>query len=225
MNRLGGAIAAFLALAASPAASAEQDAQLWTTVIANGVLAGDFAASVELQTRFGDDASRLRQSNLQVALGYRTSEALTLYGGYALVTNHRRSGPDLTEHRLWQQASYALVASGAVRVAGRTRLEQRFLEGSNEVGWRLRQQVRLALPLTPGRGPSLVATGEIFIALNDADWGARSGLDQVRSFAGVNLPVGPRQAVEIGYLNQYVRRVGADDQINHVGLLTLAHRF
>ena len=152
--RPGLAIAALLALAASPAASAEQDAQLWTTVIANGPVAGDLAAWIEVQTRFGEDASRLRQSNLRVALGYRTSEALTLYGGYALVTSHRRSGPDLTEHRLWQQASYALVASGAVRVAGRTRLEQRFVEGSNEVGWRLRQQVRLAVPLTSGRGPS-----------------------------------------------------------------------
>lgn len=225
MNRLGGAFAVLLALAASPADSAEPDGQLWTTVIANGELAGDLAASVELQTRFGDDASRLRQSNLRVGLGYRASEVLTLYGGYALVTSHRGSRPDLTEHRLWQQASYALVASGAVHVAGRTRLEQRFFEASNDVGWRLRQQVRLAFPLTSERGPSLVATGELFIALNDADWGARNGLDQVRSFAGVNLPIGPRQTVEIGYLNQYVRRVDADDQINHVGLLTLAHRF
>lgn len=225
MIRIGAAIAALLALAASPAASAEQDTQLWTTAIASGPVAGDLAAWVEVQTRIGDDVSRLRQSKVRIALGYRTSDALTLYGGYALVTSRRQGDPDLTEHRLWQQASYTVATLEALRLTGRTRLEQRSFEGSNDTGWRLRQQLRLALPLTPGRGPTLVSSVEVLMALNDTGWGADKGLDQIRGFAGVNLPIGAKQAIELGYLNQYVRRIGASDQMNHVGVLAFAHRF
>jgi len=225
VTRIGVAIAALLALAASPAASAEQDAQLWTTAIASGPVAGDLAALIEVQTRIGDDVSRLRQSKLRVALGYRASDALTIYGGYARALSRRQGDRDLTEHRLWQQASYTVATLEALRVTGRTRLEQRSFEGSNDTGWRLRQQLRLALPLTSGRGPSLVTSGEVLIALNGTDWGADRGLDQIRGFAGVNLPIGANQAIELGYLNQYVRRAGAGDQMNHVGVLAFAHRF
>lgn len=223
MRSLTAAAAVFLA--AAPATAADEDAQLWTTAIATGPVADDLAAWVEVQTRFGDDVSRLSQSKVRVALGYRFTDALTIYGGYAYVTSHLAGRVDTTENRLWQQAGYAIVREGPVRVNGRTRLEQRFLNTGSDTGWRLRQQLRFAIPLAVGGGPSLVASGEALFALNDTDWGARAGLDQLRGFAGVNVPLGRKQAVEVGYLNQYVHREGARDQVNHVGVVTLSHRF
>lgn len=227
MRRIAISAAGLLALAAAPAVAAagEPDAQLWTTAIANGPVAGDFAAWVEVQARIGDDVSQLRQSKVRVALGYRFSDALTVYGGYAFVTSHRSPAADATEHRIWQQASYSVGSLGPARVTGRTRLEQRSFEGSVDVGWRLRQQMRVGLPLTAGRGVSLTGSVELLIALNDADWGSRQGLDQVRGFAGIGVPLGSKQAIEAGYLHQRVQRSGEQEQVNHVGVVTIAHRF
>lgn len=219
------ALAAALLLAAAPAAAADKDAQLWTTAIASGPVDGDVTAWVELQARLGDHVSRLSQSELRVALGYRFGDALTVYGGYAHVTRHLAARSDTTENRLWQQASYAVVPAGPVRLTGRTRLEQRFFNTGSDTGWRLRQQLRLAVPLATGKRPSLVASGEALFTLNDTDWGGRAGLDQLRGFAGVNLPIGPKRAIELGYLNQYVRRERVRDQVNHVGIASLSYRF
>lgn len=218
------AAAALLCFAASPAA-AEDDVQVWTTAIATGPVAGRLAVWMELQTRVGDNVSRLHQSKLRGALGYRFGETLTVYAGYAHITNRRPVGGDVTERRLWQQASYAIVSEGPVRVSGRTRLEQRFVEGGTDFGWRLRQQMRVSVPLTAGRGSSAVIAGEALIALNSTDWGADGGFDQLRGFVGINVPIGRKQAIELGYLNQSLRRADAADQINHVGLLAVSHRF
>lgn len=221
------AAALLVVAAASPttAAAAEEDTQFWTTAIATGPIAGDLAVWAEVQTRFVGNASRLGQFKLRGALGYRFREALTVYGGYAHITNHRPVGGDVTERRLRQQASYAIVTDGPVRVTGRTRLEQRFVEGGGDTGWRLRQQMRLSVPLGTGRSPSAVVSGEALIALNSTDWGAAIGLDQLRGFIDLNVPIGRKQAIDLGYLNQSVRRADAVDPVNHVGLLSVSHRF
>lgn len=138
------------------------------------------------------------------------------------MTSHLADGADITENRSWQQASYAVVREGPVRVNGRTRLEQRFFNTGSDTGWRLRQQLRVAIPLATGNGPSFVTSGEVLLALNDTDWGARAGLDQLRGFAGVKVSLGSEQAIEIGYLNQFIRREGARDHVNHVGAVTLS---
>lgn len=148
--------AAALLLAATPAAAADEDAQLWTTAIATGPGVRNLAAWVELQARFGDDVSRLSQSKLRVALGYRFGDALTVYGGYAYVTSHLAGRSDKIENRLWQQASYAVVRSGPVRLNGRTRLEQRFFNTGSDTGWRLRQQLRFGAGGIRRKRPELV---------------------------------------------------------------------
>ena len=68
-------------------------------------------------------------------------------------------------------------------------------------------------------------SGEALIALNSTDWGAASGLDQLRGFIGRYGPIGRKQAIELGYLNQSVRRADAPDEVNNVGLLAVSHRF
>ncbi|MCY7280453.1 MAG: DUF2490 domain-containing protein [Sphingomonas bacterium] len=151
------AAATLLVVAAAsptPATAAEEDTQFWTPVIATGPIAGDLAVWAVVRNRFVGNASRLGQFKLRGALGYRFSEALTIYGGYAHITNHRPVGGDVTERRLWQQASYAVFTNGPVRITGRTRLEQRFIEGGVDTGRRLRQQMRLSVPLGTGRSPS-----------------------------------------------------------------------
>ncbi len=58
-------------------------------------------------------------------------------------------------------------------------------------------------------------SSELFWALNDTDWGARSGFDQVRSFGGVEVPVGGKSTLELGYLNQTINDPGGQRRMNH----------
>ena len=105
-------------------------------------------------------------------------------------------------------------------VISRTRLEQRMIEGREDTGWRLRQFVRLQVPIARKGAVQAVAFTEGFFNLNSTTWGARDGVDQWRTFVGVGLPVGPRMRLEPGYLNQRVFRRG-EDRTNHVLSATL----
>lgn len=69
-----------------------------------------------------------------------------------------------------------------------------------------------------------VLWNETFVQLNDTDWGARSGIDQTRTFVGIGLPVGSRVTIEPGYLNQIVYRPGPN-RMNHIAALNVFARF
>ncbi|MDM3796156.1 DUF2490 domain-containing protein, partial [Proteus mirabilis] len=58
-------------------------------------------------------------------------------------------GRTTNEHRLSQQVQFAAVRNrnGTPLIIRPTRLEQRMLEGQDDTGWRLRQFVRLQVPI------------------------------------------------------------------------------
>jgi hypothetical protein len=213
-----------MALAARPARADTRDNWVWLNVTAQGPVSGKILAWAEVQGRFGDDASRLSQSILRPGIGYQLSPRVSLWVGYGRITGHNR-GKDVGENRLWQQLSWNAgeVAGGALTT--RTRLEQRFVNTGSDTGWRLRQLVKFNRPLRKGGDTSFVLTSETFIALDDADWGARSGFDQTRNFAGIGFTVAPKTRLEVGYLNQYINQAGANDRMNHIGSASLLARF
>lgn len=211
-------------VAATPAL-AREDAQVWTGFAASGPVAGKFALFGEAQFRFGDDVSRLSQNVLRAGIGWQPSRDVAFYGGYARQTTYRPGAPDTQEDRLWQQASYPLGEHGRLQITGRTRIEQRHVQGAEDWGWRLRQQVKAALPVRRESQIRLVGSMELIFNANDTDWGVDSGLDQLRSFAGINLPLAHGVALEAGYLNQYQRRAGGPDQMNHIASFSFAYRF
>lgn len=211
------------AVAATPA-FAQDDAQGWASLQASGPVAGDFAIYGEAQFRFGDDFSRLSQSVLRAGIGWQVRDGLTVYGGYARQTSYR-AGADTREDRLWQQASYPLGDIGRLGLTGRTRTEQRHVRGADDWGWRLRQQVKGALPIRRGSEVKLVGALELMLNLNDTDWGAEAGFDQLRSFAGVSLPLADGVTLEAGYLNRYQRRAGGPDPMDHIASFSFAYRF
>jgi hypothetical protein len=224
MTRLAAlfALSAFT-LSAGPALADEQDNQVWTNVTVQQKLGGKLLLWAETQGRFGDDASRLSQSIIRPGLGYQASPTVTVWAGYARVTNPG-PGLDVKEDRLWQQLSWnaGKVLGGAL--SSRSRLEQRNLNTGDDTGWRLRQLFKYDRPFGETGGPSLVVTSETFVAVNDTDWGVRGGFDQMRNFAGVGFPVAPKTRVEVGYLNQYINRVGDNDRTNHIASFSLLKR-
>ncbi|MCP1469695.1 hypothetical protein J3E64_001377 [Sphingobium sp. OAS761] len=223
MRRIFSALCAlFVAVAAHPASAAE-DEQFWIQAIAQGDVDGPVVYFAEIQSRFGADANGLDQMLLRAGLGIRLNGAITLYQGYAHVRTSQPSVGETREHRSFQQLNWSLARFGGSRLSSRTRLEQRRVEGRDGTGWRMREMLRLAVPLSDG-GVAALGYAEAFFALNETGWGARKGFDRVRSFAGLELPLSGRSTMEAGYLNQYGRQRARADDMDHVLLLTLQLR-
>ncbi len=211
------------AVAAGPVYAADQDFQVWSANTATIDLDKRWVLWLEAQFRISDNASRLGQTLIRPGIGYRLDPNTTVTLGYAYVPTDPVGPRFLSEHRIWEQLAFRLAGNGkGITLTGRTRLEQRFVEGTGSMGWRLRQQVRLTAPIT-GKVKALVWT-EPFIAFNDTRWGQRSGFDRLRTCAGLVLPLTKNINAEPGYINQWVNR-SARDRIEHIANLTVAAKF
>jgi len=202
-------------LAAGPALADDQ--QAWTALFVNGPVARDsrLLAWFDGHARLRDSGEELDVVLLRPGIGWRVGPRLDLWLGYARI-DARRPGLDLDERRSWQQASYPIARWANGQLSGRTRLEQRFRDGGDDTGWRLRQFFRYARPLAAGSDFGLLASTEVFYGLNSADWGQRSGFDQNRALLGGYYQPSARWRIEGGYLHQYIRVAGPrPDQANH----------
>lgn len=179
---------------------------------------------LEGQIRFLGDDPDFNQGLVRPGIGYAVTPGLTVWAGYGWFRTSPPSGSDFDESRIWQQLSWSR-AFDQVRFATRTRLEQRFVEGSNDTGLRFRQRVELAYPSTS----RVYATvnDEVFVNLNDTDYGALAGFDQNRFFVGPGWAVDEDRHVRIeaGYLNQYIDRPNRNDAMNHILVMLLQLRY
>lgn len=213
------------ALAAAPVrAETRHDTQVWQQTVAQGPIKDDLVYILELQPRFGNDASELSQMMIRGAVGVKLSDKVSVYQGYAKVRTRPAGGNETREHRSFQQVNWSLGKPAGIALSSRTRLEQRWLSTGDDTGWRVRQTIRAAVPVKKGSKVALLGWVEGFVALNDTDWGARSGLDRVRSFAGLELPLSGKSTVETGYLNQYVKTPVGRDQMDHIFAVNLMLR-
>jgi hypothetical protein len=220
------AAAAILAMVpGAAAADTNQDGQVWTSLTGIKPLSDKVDVTVETHLRFNDDFGGVAQLLWRPSVTYKLPSRITATIGYLYFRNDPETGRTTNEHRVWEQIGYSLLGrADGVRLTGRTRLEQRFQHGSDgAVGWRVRQQLRVEVPLSGSEGLRAVAWNETFLGLNDTSWGARSGFDQTRTFVGGAVPIAPKITMEPGYLNQFIERRGPD-QVNHVLALNLTVR-
>lgn len=223
------AIAAILAVASASLANPSigraetiHDEQAWVNLTAMGSVSGDLIYFAELQPRMGDGVSRLDQLLLRGAVGWKLSPSLSVYQGYAHVVVPLEGRRDANEERSFQQVTWVMGKPLGGELSSRTRLEQRWRSDGDDMGWRLREMLRYELPLRPN-SQTLNALGysEVFVALNDTDWGARAGFDQIRTFAGFEVGVKDRTTLEIGYLNQSINQTLGRTRMNHVASISL----
>jgi hypothetical protein len=217
-------LALFLGLAVEPALAAEKDFQSWLSATGATALSPKLDVTMEGHFRFYDDASHLGQMLLRPSLTYKLDGGWSLSAGYAYARTDARGAAVANEHRAWEQVGYRFTANDKMVVTGRTRVEQRFVEGRDGAGWRVRQQVRAAHAL-PGLGRTqALAWNETFYSLNDTDFGQRAGFDQTRTFIGLSLPLAAGTTIEPGYLNHRTFRDGPD-RVNHIVAVNLFTRF
>ena len=195
-----GLIASF---GAAPVAYAEPD-QSWTGFFLSGPPDKDSKLLVwfDGHARFREGAGEIDVSIVRPGLGWRVSSTLDVYAGYAHISQYRETG-DIEEHRLWQQAIYPIADFAGGKLTGRTRLEQRFRDTGDDTGWRLRQFLRFGRPID-GTPFGIVVSNEVFIGLNQTDWGQQDGYDQNRLFLGASWQIQSSMRLEGGYLNQHI---------------------
>ncbi len=205
------------------ARQSDEDVGAWLGGFMNGRLPpsmnddkGSWRLWLDVQVRFGDDASQFAQGLIRPGIGRTLGRGWTVWGGYAYVrTEPPYARSNTNEQRIWEQAIWSGKA-GQAALSSRTRLEQRFLSTGHDTGWRLREFVKVAQPVGTARRWSVVVSDEYFVNLNSTDFGAASGSDRNRFFVGPSLSLGTGKFVEIGYLNQHTFRTNGPDKNDHV---------
>ena len=220
-------VAAFVAAPAR--SSVEEEVGGWLMLAATGSfesVAPEWSRlrwAFDGQTRFFDRTNGLGQTIVRPSVGWALSDSTSVWLGYGWIRDYPAGRSDIDENRIFQQ----LLWNGSVgrwSVQSRTRLEQRFLETGDDVGWRFREFVKVLYPLLGSERLRFAAYDELFLNLNSTDWGADSGFDQNRLFVGLNAPLDSARSVqaELGYLNRYLKpssRRGRMDHIVSVNLL------
>jgi Protein of unknown function (DUF2490) len=202
------------------AQAATEDFQTWNTVNLTTNVAKNVPLTVEFSGRMVDDSGRLGVVVLRPAIGYKFSDSLTVFLGHAHQKTINRGRADVDENRIYQQINWRIAKIGKATLASRTRIEQRWVEGARDMGWRVRERLQVQVPLK-SKGANFVVSNEMLFALNTTDWGARAGFDQMRNFIGVNFPLSKAVSLETGYQNRYQERRGPADRMDHIIPITL----
>jgi Protein of unknown function (DUF2490) len=206
-----------LAIALAPTlARAEGESQVWEALFLQyRPTAGGFAGWFDGQVRRGSTTIML----LRPAIGWGFGKDLTIHAGYGNIQTFVDMGDDKTEHRFWQQALYVKTLSEEVTIQGRFRVEQRFVDGDDKTGHRVRTFGYLRYGPQPTL-PQLVIWDELFIQLNDTSK-LQSGFNQNRAFFGLGADTKLKGLrVEGGYVN--VRFGDANmNKTDHVMLVAL----
>ena len=211
-------------------AETEQNNGLWMMKASQGVLGSKdspYRWGLDAHLRYSDDANDFEQSIFRPGFGYALPKNHTLWAGYGWIANSPEIGDTFHEHRFWQQHSWKTKV-GSFGLASRSRLEQRFREGSqDDTGWRFRQFIKLTRSILDDGPLYWSLWDEVFLNLNDTDWGAQSGLDRNRIFAGIGWQPKsiPYLKGEVGYLNQLIDRPSGINRMDHLLSLNLFLNF
>ena len=208
----------------SGALAAENDPGVWVTFTTTDTIGTDEGSGrwhywFDAQARYFDIGSGINQWLVRPGIGYRLSDELKVWAGYARVRSRNRAGDVADENRYWQQLDWNAGRWFRGTIALRARLEQRSLNVGEDLGLVLRLGARYVHPVGRKRKSSLVLGLEPFLALRSTDWGGKSGLTQNRIFVLMGRRLTDNLSVAAGYMNQYF---WVDDDVNrsnHLGVI------
>ena len=207
-------------LFAVPAWAQDADSELWLTATGEVAVGDNTSIEVESINRFSDDSGGLYEIELAAGVKQQIGDGWWVGGGYVRVVNYSRGTVTRTEDRLRVQGGFSTNA-GPFKLSGRLRLERREASTGDEIGYRLRPNLKAALPL--GKSDfRLFASHESFFALDDTDWGENAGHDRMRNAVGVSWKASKTIGLEAGYLHQYrLPRNGRTNATDHALTLTV----
>lgn len=200
-----------------PPSRTVQEAQLWSNLSLQLRLSDKWRFVTEIQPRFRAGDATYARFVVQPGIGYQISRDLIVWGGYVYALLETGDGRQIEDNRFWQQANYTIAKIGPVTLAGRTRLEQRRLTIGRDTGWRIRERIAATIPLAGDKDGVLgVMYVEPMAQLIKTDWGARTGFDQIRGYAGLSVPMRKSSRLDFGYMAQRQRQEDYVKPLNHI---------
>jgi hypothetical protein len=211
--------AAVLSMAGT--ARAKSDEQIWATSSATVRLSDRWRISEEVVVRVSEARNGLYEVESNTLLNYRPTGNLTLAAGYTHDPQYAGGRFTVMEHRAREQVTFdniARVAGG--KLSARVRLEQRWREGVDGTGWRVRPYLKFSLPLKGSTALNL--SSEPFFNLTTTSFQRSVGLDRMRNMVSVSTPLSKNLNGEVGYMNQYGFVRAGPDTIDHVAYFGLS---
>lgn len=188
----------------TPAAAMASDSQIWTGGSVTVKLSDKWNLSQDLTARFSDNKHGLYELEANTLVGYQLSKTVSLWAGYDHDPQYSGGHFSIMEHRLVEHVvSSNLGKLGSGQLSGRVRLEQRWRDGQNGTGWRLRPYLRYTLPFRSQSKVELTLSEEAFFDLNTTSFQSGHGLERLRSLVAITTPIGKHLSADIGYMNQH----------------------
>ncbi|MCL6679525.1 DUF2490 domain-containing protein [Sphingomonas sp. RG327] len=213
---------ALLTTAAIPApALAASDSQLWTNAAVTVKLSDKWRLSQEITGRFSDNRNGLYEIESNTLLGYRLNKVVTVWAGYTHDPQYSGGDFNVMEHRAREQVTFdgfAMIGKG--KLSGRVRTEQRWRDGVDGTGWRVRPYLKYSVPIAGKTAVNL--STEPFFNLNTNTFQRKSGLDRVRNLITISTPVSKTLTLEGGYMNQHGFISGGPDTSDNIAYFNLA---
>lgn len=202
-----------------------EDGRYWFSLYTQGPLPKEnFYWSLDIHPRWREEGRHFDTLILRPSLIYKITPKTSIWTGYDTINNHPAGQSSFQENRLWEQVMHQFEQFGALTLTVRTRFEQRDREDYSDIAHRLRQMVRATTPSSLHQQLSWVVWDELFINLNQTDWGVMRGTDQNRLFLGANWKFDELSNLEVGYINQYVNGKTIDRE-NHILSSTIRFNF
>lgn len=220
------AIGAIFTITIARPVEAREDKQLWTGASASVELGGKWRLSQDFVARFSDNRNGLYQIQTSTMLGYRISKSVSFAAGYVHSPLYDGGDFQVVERRAREQVSIDNFAEvGPGKLSGRLRMEQRWRDGQDGVGWRARPFLRYSMPLQKSGDTSLSLSHETYVNLNTTGFQRTEGADRMRNMVAITTKLNKTLGLEAGYLNQYFFVRNGEDNSDHIATLALNARF
>lgn len=209
---------------ASPGFAATSDSQVWTNGVVTVKLGDRWRVSEESTLRFSDKRNGLYELESNSLLGYRLNKVMTLWAGWTHNPQYSAGHFTVMEQRAREQVTFdGFARIGAGKLSGRMRMEQRWRDGFDGTGWRVRPYVKYSLPIAGKTALNL--SSETFFNLNSTGFQRQTGLDRMRNMVTVSTPLTRNLSIEAGYLNQHGFVRGGPDTSDNVAYFGVAANF
>lgn len=197
----------------SKAHAAEEDMQFWLVGFVRGNLDDDVFLTIDTSYRWRDPVFGEDQQTVRVTVEKGINDDVRIGGGLSFF----QTG-SISEIRPHQQFRYA---RGGLDL--RTRFEQRWFDGADQVELRIRQRAQY----THSIAERVKATGSVewFGIVQPRRESGRNGTEQVRAVVSASYEVNDSIDIAPGYVIQYTPRERRRDAISHVPQVTLNYRF
>jgi hypothetical protein len=212
-------LAAVLVLAclAAPAAATNDAAEVWMNPSVSFDLDQDTGLEIEAAKRLRDaDDGRADTYFARLWLNQDVAENATLSGAIERRVND--GGSD--ETRLIQQLS---TSHGYLRT--RLRLEQRFVDGADRMGLRVRQRLGVSVPIDANERWKFKTDAELFLTLRSTSDGGDDGLTGLRTQIGVSYDISDRLTLSAAYLRQQDFDNSGPDTVGHAPIIGIEYSF